>query len=39
MKWYLNMKIGVKLILGFITAAIIAGVIGVVGIVNFNRYS
>ncbi|MDD5016659.1 MAG: methyl-accepting chemotaxis protein [Eubacteriales bacterium] len=31
MKWYVNMKIGPKLILGFVVVAIIAGVIGIVG--------
>lgn len=34
MKWYKNMKIGSKLILGFILVAIIAGAIGIVGIMN-----
>lgn len=37
MNWFLNMKIGVKLILGFAMVAIIAGVIGVVGIVNIKN--
>lgn len=36
MKWYLNLKIGVKLIIGFIIVALIAGVIGVVGIINIR---
>ena len=34
MKWYLNLKVGVKLIIGFIIVAIIAGTIGIVGAVN-----
>ncbi|MDF1616292.1 HAMP domain-containing methyl-accepting chemotaxis protein [Petrocella sp. FN5] len=36
MKWYLNLKIGVKLIIGFIAVAIIAGAIGVVGYISTN---
>lgn len=36
MKWYLNLKVGVKLIIGFIIVAIIAGIIGVVGAVNIK---
>lgn len=36
MKWFNNLKIGVKLIIGFITVAIIAGVVGVTGILNLN---
>ncbi|MEX1030112.1 MAG: methyl-accepting chemotaxis protein [Paenibacillaceae bacterium] len=36
MKWFINLKIGVKLIIGFITVAIIAGVVGVTGILNLN---
>ena len=36
MKWYNNLKIGVKLILGFIIVAIIAGVIGAVGVINIK---
>ena len=31
MKWFLNMKIGAKLISGFVFVALIAGVIGIVG--------
>ena len=31
MKWYLNMKIGKKLVSGFILVALIAGVVGLVG--------
>ena len=36
MKWYLNLKVGVKLIIGFILVAIIAGIIGIVGAVNIK---
>jgi methyl-accepting chemotaxis protein len=34
MKWFLNLKTGMKMILGFIVVAIIAGAIGLVGIFN-----
>lgn len=37
MKWYRNLKVGAKLILGFILVAIIAGSIGTVGILNIRR--
>lgn len=37
MKWYSNLKIGVKLIIGFIVVAAIAGTIGIVGSININR--
>jgi methyl-accepting chemotaxis protein len=33
-KWYLNMKIAPKLIIGFIIVAIIAGCVGIIGITN-----
>ncbi len=36
MKWFLNMKIRTKLLSGFILVAILAGVIGVVGIINIK---
>ena len=36
MKWYTDMKITGKLLTGFITVAIIAGVIGGVGIINLS---
>jgi methyl-accepting chemotaxis protein len=36
MQWFNNMKIGSKLISGFIVVALIAGVIGVVGIKELN---
>ncbi len=37
MKWFLNLKIGVKLIIGFIIVAMIAGSIGIVGTVNIQK--
>ena len=39
MKWFINMKIGKKLIVGFLIVAAIAGVVGVIGIVNMNAIS
>lgn len=36
MKWYSNLKIGTKLIIGFIIVAMIAAVIGVVGTINIK---
>lgn len=36
MKWYYNMKIGVKLILSFLIVACIAGAIGVIGVINIR---
>ncbi len=36
MKWYHNMKISAKLILGFIVVAILAGAIGVIGIFSLQ---
>lgn len=36
MRWFSNLKIGVKLIIGFISVAIIAGVVGVTGMLNLN---
>jgi len=37
MKWFLNLKVGVKLIIGFILVSIIAGAIGIVGAVNIKK--
>ena len=37
MKWYANMKIATKLIIGFLVVAIIAGVVGAIGLVNINQ--
>lgn len=37
MKWFYNLKIATKLLIGFITVAVIAGVVGVVGILNINK--
>ena len=39
MKWFFNMKIGSKLLTGFILVAIIAGVVGGVGILNIQSLS
>ncbi len=39
MGMYKNLKVGAKLIIGFILVAVIAGAIGVVGILNINRMS
>lgn len=37
MKWFMNMKIGSKLILGFVLIAIICGGIGTVGLISINE--
>jgi methyl-accepting chemotaxis protein len=37
--WFTNLKIGAKLTLGFVTVAIIAGIIGLVGTFNIYRIS
>lgn len=39
MKWFSNIKIGVRLIIGFILVAIIAGIIGLNGIYGVQRIS
>ncbi|MHB8064265.1 MAG: methyl-accepting chemotaxis protein [Ruminiclostridium sp.] len=36
MKWFYNLKISIKLLTGFIIVAIIAGVVGAVGILNIQ---
>lgn len=36
MKWFYNLKIGIKLILGFVVVALIAGGIGVMGVINIQ---
>ncbi|AFA48674.1 methyl-accepting chemotaxis protein [Acetobacterium woodii] len=36
MKWFYNLKIGTKLILGFIIVALIAGGIGLIGVINIK---
>ena len=36
MKWFYNMKIGAKLVASFIVVAIIAGVVGAIGIYNIS---
>ncbi len=37
MKWYANMKIATKLIIGFLVVAVIAGAVGAIGLVNINQ--
>ena len=37
MKWFYNLKVSAKLIIGFLTVAVIAGVIGIVGVVNIKN--
>lgn len=37
MKWFLNKKIAVKLISSFLIVAVIAGIVGGVGLININR--
>jgi methyl-accepting chemotaxis protein len=37
MKWYMNMRISIKLIIGFIVVAILSGIIGVFAIVNIRN--
>ncbi len=39
MKWFLNMKIAAKLIAGFLIVALLAGVIGAIGLQNINTIS
>lgn len=39
MQWFYNLKIAKKLILGFIFVAILAGVVGAVGIINIQKIS
>jgi len=39
MKWFYNMRISAKILLGFFVVAFIAGVIGVDGILNINKIS
>ncbi|HRB54307.1 MAG TPA: methyl-accepting chemotaxis protein [Bacteroidia bacterium] len=36
MKWYYNLKVSAKLLLGFVLVAVIASIIGVLGISNIN---
>jgi methyl-accepting chemotaxis protein len=37
MNWYYNLRISVKLISGFLIVALIAGVIGYIGVTNINK--
>ena len=39
MKWFNNMKISAKILLGFLMVAFIAGIIGVEGVININKIS
>lgn len=39
MKWYKNLKLSVKLIIGFVLVAIVSVVVGVIGLTNINRLS
>lgn len=39
MKWYYDLKIGIRLFLGFTAVVLIAGIIGVYSIVNMNIIS
>jgi methyl-accepting chemotaxis protein len=36
MKWFQNLKVGSKLLMAFLFVAIIAGAVGVVGVINLN---
>lgn len=36
MKWFMNLKIGVKLTVAFVTVAILAGFVGGIGIINMK---
>ncbi|MEG6523228.1 HAMP domain-containing methyl-accepting chemotaxis protein [Desulfotomaculum sp. 1211_IL3151] len=36
MKWYYNLKISVKLLIGFIIVALMAGIVGMVGVTNIR---
>jgi methyl-accepting chemotaxis protein len=37
MKWFYNMKIAAKLLSGFITVALIAGIVGTIGVMNIQK--
>lgn len=37
MKWFYNMKIGVKLTASFIVVAIITAIVGAIGVTNINK--
>lgn len=39
MKWFYNMRISAKILLGFFVVAFIAGIIGVEGVLNINKIS
>src|SRR5690554_3384160 len=37
MKWFYNLKIGLRITIGFLLATIVAGIIGSIGIFNLQR--
>ena len=37
MKWFSNLKIGIKITLGFLLVSMIAGAIGIIGVTSLNR--
>ncbi|WP_324361250.1 HAMP domain-containing methyl-accepting chemotaxis protein [Acetivibrio sp.] len=39
MRWYYNLKISAKLIVGFLLLAVVAGVVGVIALININNMS
>jgi len=39
LRWYYNLKISAKLIIGFLLLALVAGVVGVVALSNINNMS
>lgn len=39
MKWFYNMKVSAKILSGFLVVVLIAGIIGIQGIVNINKIS
>ena len=39
MRWFYNLKISAKLIIGFLVVAAIAGIVGSVALVNINNMS
>ena len=39
MRWFNNLKIAVKLVIGFVIVATIAGIVGAIGIVNTSKIS
>lgn len=39
MNWYRNLKISAKLIIGFLFVAVLAGIIGITGVLSLNDVS